>query len=65
MRGSSNEVVLIVYDIDWEEEGHHSITKLNTVSIPLGFGAFHSGVQVYGKEVQYTIEGRPTTLESA
>ena len=43
-------VVVNLYDLVIEEV---SMAKLNTVTIPLGFGAFHSGVQVFGKEYSF------------
>lgn len=60
------EVVLVLYDLPL---GDNSIAKLNSVAISKGthtdmessefqgFGAFHTGVQVLGKEVNFTPEG--------
>eukprot|EP01127_Copromyxa_protea_P013792 TRINITY_DN3737_c0_g2_i2.p1 TRINITY_DN3737_c0_g2~~TRINITY_DN3737_c0_g2_i2.p1 ORF type:complete len:775 (-),score=127.17 TRINITY_DN3737_c0_g2_i2:60-2384(-) len=52
-----HEVVLVLYDLKLEDQGHNSITKLNTVALSLGFGAFFTTVQVLGKEIQYGFGG--------
>eukprot|EP01126_Amoeba_proteus_P028678 TRINITY_DN28261_c0_g1_i2.p1 TRINITY_DN28261_c0_g1~~TRINITY_DN28261_c0_g1_i2.p1 ORF type:complete len:112 (-),score=15.32 TRINITY_DN28261_c0_g1_i2:176-511(-) len=48
------KVYLVLYDLALEEiTGHVALHKLNTLAISLGFGAFHTGILVFGKEVNY------------
>mmetsp|Transcript_10627 Transcript_10627/g.14763 ORF Transcript_10627/g.14763 Transcript_10627/m.14763 type:complete len:287 (+) Transcript_10627:2-862(+) len=44
------QVVLNVYDLNPRDAKEKHVTNVNDWSLQVGFGAFHSGVQVYGVE---------------
>ena len=46
-------VFLNLYDLVIENQ---PMTMLNTITTPLGFGAFHTGVEVRGVEVAFGME---------
>lgn len=45
------DIRLNIYDLVLDGR---PLKKLNDVAIPLGFGAFHSGIEIFGKEVSFS-----------
>jgi hypothetical protein len=46
-------VLLNVYDLAIDGK---PLKSLNGIALKLGFGAFHSGVEVFGKEISYSYD---------
>lgn len=52
-------VMLNVYDLAIDGK---PLKSLNGIALKLGFGAFHSGIEVFGKEISYSYDRMSSCL---